>query len=86
MEISGSNTLNVEMTDTNFSGAVMGYDEDIMNVPGNFGASFENPMYDEMVSIDYFVIKTCCHIKHISKIWMIDFALKVLEQTSNGKS
>ena len=64
MEISGSNTLNVEMTDTNFSGAVMGYDEDIMNVPGNFGASFENPMYDEMVSIDYFVLNMLPYKTH----------------------
>ena len=49
MEISGSHTL--EMANTNFSGVITNYDDDIVEVPGKFGASFENPMYDEVVRI-----------------------------------
>ena len=50
MEISGSNTMTVEMTDTAFS--AVGYDEDI-DAPGKFGASFDNPMYADVVSLFY---------------------------------
>ena len=39
--------------DTKFSGQIVDYDGDI-EIPGKFGASFENPMYDELVS--YFSI------------------------------
>lgn len=45
MDISGSHT--VEMVDTKFSGQIVDYDGDI-EIPGKFGASFENPMYDEL--------------------------------------
>ena len=55
MEISGSNTMTVEMTDTAFS--AVGYDEDI-DAPGKFGASFDNPMYADVVSLFYLSKKT----------------------------
>ena len=48
MDITGSGSHNVEMVDTDFSG-VIGYDGDIL-APGDGAASFENPMYDEVVS------------------------------------
>ena len=48
MAISGSHT--VEMTDTAFSGAAVQYDTDLEGVPGKFGESFENPLYNDVVS------------------------------------
>jgi len=47
MAISGSHT--VEMTDTAFSGAAVQYDTDLEGVPGKFGESFENPLYNDVV-------------------------------------
>ena len=50
MDITGT-----ELADTQFSGRVLDYDDNVIEVPGKGGASFANPMYDEAVCDSNFI-------------------------------
>ncbi|XP_065062715.1 protein amnionless-like [Rhopilema esculentum] len=63
MDITGT-----ELTDTQFSGTVLDYDDNVIEVPGKSGASFANPMYDEAIHPGPAVIEANSDSPHLEPV------------------